>query len=102
MLIYAKKKDNIMEKIAVLIKKYEKNFSYGYNWHINIEVEKNYYFFRFLIRLLTRRKNRYGLVNRIIFNPFFRKLMYIGYNKIKYHFPDFVGKQAMSVDILFK
>ena len=101
-LIYSKNKYKEFAYIHNLIEKYRIKYPTGYRFYISIKKEKNSIFAKLFIRLCVRKKKRYRLLDRILFNSFTSKLFLVAYRVLRRNFPLFINKRAMPVSTIFK
>ena len=101
-LIYSEEKTLILKKLKLLLKKYYAKYKQIYKFNISKNIKQKSLLFRFIIKILFRKKSKYRFIDRLIFNRFvsFFILIYIKINKRM--FPKFVNNQGMPLDIFFK
>lgn len=94
-------KEVIKNKYLKKFKKYRKNYYWGYKLNIKLS-EKNYRWDKIIYKILLRNQSRYRIIDKILIHPLFSIILrIIMRNQIK-KMPDFVNKQAMSIEMLLK
>ncbi len=100
--IYDKDMDKAMKKIKKLLKNYRSDYPEGYHFYINFR--KSYYSpsFKFILGIFIRKKPRYRLLDRLLYNSLTTGLLLTLYRLMRGNFPLLAGKQGMPVTTFLK
>lgn len=84
------------------IEEYNKKFKTGYKFYIQINKRSRPVFFRFVFKFLIRKKCTYRLIDKILFSPFFSRVILMLLFFFRKNFPEFTGNQAMPISTFFE
>ncbi len=101
-IIYGRKGGKPQEKMNRLLKKYRSDYPAGYHFYINFK--KNYFapLFKFFLGIFIRKRARYRLLDRLLYNSLTTGLLITIYRLIRGNFPLVAGKRGMPVTTFFK
>lgn len=101
-IIYSADWDKPLAKLKRLLKKYTLDYPDGYHFYINIKKSDFHPMIKFLLGVFIRKRARYRLLDRLLFNSFTQGLLITLYRLIRGNFPLVAGKQGMPVTTFFK
>jgi hypothetical protein len=101
-LIYSDAKKSVLKRLKLMIKKYHEKYPMAYRFYVNIGSRFNSRTARAIIKLGVRRRKKYRMLDRLLFNHFTAPLYILAFKLFRRNFPDFVDKQAMPIETFFK
>ncbi|MBN2547317.1 MAG: glycosyl hydrolase family 67 [Spirochaetes bacterium] len=91
-----------INKLYEKIKEYKKNHKTRYYFYINIKHRIGKMFYKIIFRLLIRKRKKYRIIDKMLFNPFFSKILLLFYFLMRKNFPEFTDTQAMPFSTFLK
>lgn len=101
-IIYNKDCDKSMDKLKRLLKSYRMDYPEGYHFYIKFKKTSYPPVYKFLLGIFIRKRARYRILDRLLFNSFTTGLLITVYRLIRGNFPLVAGKQGMPVTTFFK
>jgi len=92
-------KETLLEIIDNLIVKYYNKHKYPYKFYISVTGKKRK-ITDLILKTIIRKRAKYRIIDRIIFNRLTSPLIMLLINLYKRNFPDFVNKQGMPIEKL--